>query len=92
MSSLDASVGAQIVNLLVSLARTTGLTMLFISHDLAVVRHLSDEVAVMYAGRIVERAPVDELFDSPRHPYTAGCCPQHRLSTRTPVRRPIASS
>ncbi|WP_214319383.1 ABC transporter ATP-binding protein [Nonomuraea sediminis] len=69
-SALDASVQGTVLNTVRSLQRELGLTMLFISHDLAVVRYVSDVVAVMHLGRIVECAPVDDLLDSPRHPYT----------------------
>jgi oligopeptide/dipeptide ABC transporter ATP-binding protein len=69
-SALDLSVRAQIVNLLADLRARFGLALLFISHDLAVVRRLVDEVAVMYLGRIVEQAPRDALFRAPQHPYT----------------------
>ena len=69
-SSLDVSVQAQILNLLKTLQKEFNLTYLFISHNLSVIRHVSDRVAVMYLGRIVEVADAEELFANPKHPYT----------------------
>ena len=69
-SALDVSVQAQVLNIMKDLQRQRGLTYLFISHNLAVVRHVSDQVGVMYLGRLVELAGKHQLFGNPRHPYT----------------------
>jgi oligopeptide/dipeptide ABC transporter ATP-binding protein len=70
VSALDVSVRSQVLNLLVALQKRMGVSYLFVSHDLAVVRHISDRVAVMYLGRIVEEAQRDTFFANPKHPYT----------------------
>ena len=70
MSALDVSVQAQIVNLLEELQEELGLTMMFIAHDLAVVRHLCDRIAVMYLGTVVEVGESEEIYRRPQHPYT----------------------
>ena len=84
VSALDVSIQAQIINLLQDLQREFQLTYLFIAHDLAVVRHLSDRIAVMYLGKVVETADRNDIYDRPQHPYTKA------LLSSIPVPDPIA--
>ena len=82
-SALDATTQAQILSLLRSLIRETGTSVIFISHDLAVVAQIADRVVVMYAGMVVESAPVDEIFEKPLHPYTEAllaCFPREDIA------------
>lgn len=90
VAALDVSIQAQILNLFSELRASLGLTYLFISHDLGVVEHLSDRVVIMYLGRVVESAPVEEIFARANHPYTKALLEQvPRLETRRTAFQPI---
>jgi oligopeptide transport system ATP-binding protein len=86
ISAVDVSIQADIINLLEDLQAEFALTYLFISHDLAMVRHISDRIAVMYLGQIVELGPRDEIFADPRHPYTQA------LLSAVPIPDPVAEA
>ncbi|CAG2127657.1 ABC transporter ATP-binding protein [Cupriavidus plantarum] len=102
VSALDVSIRAQVLNLLLDLRASLGIAYLFISHDLSVVRHMSDRIAVMYLGQIVEYGPRDAVWDNPRHPYTralmaaapvvrAGTHAQPRIETRPVIEGELPS-
>ena len=83
-TALDVTIQAQILDLLRQLQDELGMSLLLITHDLGVIAELADDVAVMYAGRIVEYAPVKALFEDPQHPYTQGAAHEHALTRDRP--------
>ena len=89
VSALDVSVQSHILNLLQELREELNLTYLFVTHDMSVVNHLADRIAVMYLGKLVEVAPVEELFENPRHPYTQALLSSVPSLTRTGIDRRI---
>ena len=97
VSALDVSIQAQIINLMLDLQEEQGLAYMFVTHDLSVVKYISDDIMVMYLGQMVEKAPADELFQNPRHPYTQALLSAipvpdiHKEMTRIILRGEIAS-
>lgn len=89
VSALDVSIQAQIINLLMKLQKEIGLTIVFVSHDLRVIRHIADRVAVMYLGKIVELADSESLFTTPKHPYTKALLSTIPVADPNAVRQPI---
>jgi oligopeptide/dipeptide ABC transporter ATP-binding protein len=87
VSALDVSIQSQVLNLLVELQQEMGLTYLFIAHDLAVVKHISDRIAVMYLGRVVELTDADRIYATPLHPYTRFLI--QAIPVPDPERRPV---
>lgn len=97
VSALDVSIQAQILNLMKEVQKEYGLTYMFITHDLSVVNHFSDDIAVMYLGRLIEKAPAEMLFENPLHPYTKALLSAipipslHNRSVRIPIKGEITS-